>query len=238
MQRRDFVKAMIAATATAKAATGQQTAPPVVQKLPPAAPKAPGPVPWSRGLLDVKPLPMTPLVPDAVAETNTHFFIDTQMATLRRLGEIFMPPGKGSLKGYPSAIEAAAPEFLDFLIGSSPADRKQMYQSGLDRLETEAKEKFGISFAHASAAQADQLIRPWLRAWMNEHPPTEEHALFINIAHMDFRTATINSQAWADAARAAGKPAPDVDLYWYPVDPDLRDADSRKAAARRGTAVN
>lgn len=237
MQRRDFVKAMIAATATAKAAAGQQTAPPVVQKLPPAAPKAPGPVPWSRGLLDVKPLPMTPLVPDAVAETNTHFFTDTQMATLRRLGEIFMPPGNGSLKGYPSAIEAAAPEFLDFLIGSSPADRKQMYQSGLDRLETEAKEKFGISFAHASAAQADQLIRPWLRAWMNEHPPTEEHALFINIAHMDFRTATINSQAWADAARAAGKPAPDVDLYWYPVDPDLRDADSHKAAARRGTAV-
>ena len=231
MQRRDFVKAMIAATAAAKAsvghATGQQTAPPVAQKLPPAAPKAPGPVPWSRGLLDVKPLPMTPLVPDAVAETNAHFFTDTQMATLRRLGEIFMPPAKG----YPGATEAAAPEFLDFLIGASPEDRQQMYQSGLDRLEAESKQKFSISFAQTSAAQADQLIRPWLRPWMNDHPPAEQYALFINTAHMDFRTATVNSQAWADAARAAGKQVPDVDLYWYPVDPDLR----RETASRRSS---
>jgi len=233
MQRRDFVKAIIAATATAKAAvghaTGQQTAPPVAQKLPPAAPKAPGPVPWSRGLLEVKPLPMTPLVADAVAETNAHFFTDTQMATLRRLGEIFMPPAKG----YPGATEAAAPEFLDFLIGASPEDRRQMYQSGLDRLEAESKQKFSASFAQASAAQADQLIRPWLRPWMNDHPPAEQYALFINTAHMDLRTATVNSQAWADAARAAGKQVPDVDLYWYPVDPDLR-----REAASRQSSVN
>jgi hypothetical protein len=229
MQRRDFVKAMIAATATAKAAVGQQTAPAVAQKLPHSAPKAPGPVPWSNGLLEVKPLPMTPLVADAVAETNAHFFSDTQLATLRRLGEIFMPPAKG----YPGATEAAAAKFLDFLIGASPQDRQQMYLSGLDRLEDESKQKFNVSFAHASAAEADQLIRPWLRPWMNDHPPTEPNALFINIAHMDLRTATTNSQAWADAARAAGKQAPDVDLYWYPVDPDLR-----REAATRQTAAN
>jgi gluconate 2-dehydrogenase subunit 3-like protein len=229
MQRRDFVKAMMAATVATKAAMGQQTAPPVKQKLPPAAPKAPGPVPWSRGLMEVKPLPMTPLTPDAVAQTDAHFFSGVQIATLRRLGEIFMPPSKGR----PGATEAGAPEFLDFLIGASPADRQHMYLSGLDRLEAEARQKFSVSFSAASAAQADQLIRPWLRAWMSEHPPTEEYTLFINIAHSDFRTATINSQAWADAARARGEQAPDVDLYWYPVDPDLRREGSPSANPRR-----
>jgi hypothetical protein len=229
MQRRDFVKAIMAAStaATAKAALGQQTAPPVAQKLPPAAPKAPGPVPWSHGLMEVKPLPMTPLVADAVAETESHFFTAGQMATLRRLGEIFVPP----LKGHPGASEAAAPEFLDFLIGASPQDRQHMYVTGLDRLEAESKQTFGASFANVSAAQADQLIRPHLRAWMNEHPPAEEYALFINIVHHDLRTATVNSQAWADAAVARGQQVPDIDLYWYPVDPDLRreDAPNRRS---------
>jgi len=32
----------------------------------------------------------------------------------------------------------------------------------------------------------------------------------------------MNSQAWSDAAHRAGQRPPDVDLYWYPVDPDLR----------------
>ena len=167
--------------------------------------------------MDVKPLPMTPLVPDAVAQTNATFFTAQQMATLRRLGEILKP----AYKGYPSATEAGAPEFLDFLLGVSPADRQQMYQSGLDRLDSEARQHFQKSFAEVDAAQADQLIRPWLRPWLNEHPPTEPYELFINMAHNDIRAATENSQPWSEAAQKAGKPAPNVDLYWYPVDPDL-----------------
>jgi len=133
MQRRDFVKAIVAATVAAKAATAQQ---PVA--LPPAAPKAPAPEPWMRGLLETKPLAMTPIVPDAVAQTSTHFFTETQTATLRHLSELLQPP----YKTYPGAVEAGAPDFLDFLIGVSPADRQQMYQSGLDRLESEAHQRF------------------------------------------------------------------------------------------------
>ena len=45
--------------------------------------------------MEVKPLPMTAIVPDAVAQTNAHFFSAQQMATLRRLSEILMPPLKG-----------------------------------------------------------------------------------------------------------------------------------------------
>jgi len=224
MKRRDFVKAMMAATASVSARTvlGQQ-APPA--QAPPVAPVstalpavAPAPVPWMEGLMQMKPLPLSPLSPDTVAETNAHFFSDRQLAALRRLSEIFMPP----YQGHPGAAEAGTAEFLDFLIGVSPADRQKMYQTGLDRLDTEAAEHFGVSFAAVNAEQADQLLRPWLRTWMSDHPPTEPYADFINIAHSDIRAATVNSQAWSDAARVAGKEAPNTDLYWYPVDPDLR----------------
>jgi hypothetical protein len=230
MRRRDFVKGILAATAAAKTMAGQQgTAPAAASAapaaaatpmMPPAAPVAPGPVPWMRGLLDVKPLAMSPLVPDAVAQSDARFFNEQQTATLRRFAELLMPP----LKGYPGALEAGTPEFLDFLIGASPRDRRQMYLAGLERLDAEARRQFGVSFARTDKAQADTVIRPWLRAWMNEHPPTEPFAHFINVAHSDIRTATVNSQAWNEAAIAAGKHSPGVDLFWYPVDPDMRRA--------------
>jgi Gluconate 2-dehydrogenase subunit 3 len=207
----------MAATVTAKAAMGQEAAP-VKPPTPATTTPPPGPVPWTRGLSAAKPLPMTPLVPDAIAETNTQYFSDQQMATLRRLGELFMPASKG----YPGAAEAGATEFLDFLIGVSPPDRQQVYTSGMDRLEAEAKQKFGVSFAMLKADQADQLIRPWLRAWISERPPTDPYEHFINVVHSDIRTATINSQAWSDAAIAKGLHTPEVGLYWYPIDPDLR----------------
>jgi len=213
MRRRDFVKAIVAASATAKTMLGQQSVSPVAPSVPPATPTAPGPVPWMRGLMEVKPLPIASIVPDAVAQTNAYFFNEQQLATLRRLSEILLPP----LKGYPGAQEAGTPEFIDFLIGVSPTERQQMYQSGLDRLDSEAKQHFGVAFSRLDKPHADQLIRPWLRTWMTDHPPTEPYARFINIAHSDIRTATINSQAWSDAR----KKAPDMELYWFPVDPDI-----------------
>lgn len=217
MQRRDFVKAIVAATVTAKTAVGQQAATSVAPGAPAPTATAPGPLPWMRGLMEVKPLPMTAMVADAVAQTNAHFFSEEQMATLGRLCEILLPP----MKSYPGAKDAGTPEFLDFLIGVSPADRQQMYQAGLDRLESEAKQRFSISFAAVNPAQADQLLRPWLRTWMTDFPPTEPYEHFINVAHSDIRTATINSEAWSQAAHAAGKQTPDVGLFWFPIDPDL-----------------
>jgi hypothetical protein len=92
-----------------------------------------------------------------------------------------------------------------------------MYQSGLDRLDSEAKLRFGVTFSALEKSQADQLLRPWLRTWMTDHPPVEPYEHFINIAHSDIRTATINSEAWSKAREQA----PDMDLYWFPVDPDI-----------------
>jgi hypothetical protein len=171
-----------------------------------------------RGLLETKPLPILPLVADAVGRSDARFFSEPQFAALRRLCELFEP----AAAGYPGAIEAGTPEFLDFLIGASPRDRQQMYQSGLDRLEAEARQRFGEAFAQVTEAQADQLIRPWLRTWMSDHPPTEPYERFINLAHADIWQATVNSQAWSEAAQRAGKSTPGIDLYWFPIDPDLR----------------
>jgi len=221
MRRRDFVKGILAASAAAKALGAQQAAPavaPVAQHvLPPPEPVAPGPTPWMRGLTDVKPLELSTLVPDAVAQTDAHFFNAQQTGTLRRLCALFMPP----MKGFPGALDAGAPEFLDFLVGASPRGTQQMYLEGLDWLDEQAMSKFNATFAKATDAQADAVIRPWLRTWMGEQLPTELHAGFINQAHSDIRTATANSQGWSEAARAAGYRSSGVDLYWYPVDPNM-----------------
>lgn len=223
MERREFVKALLASSISARTMLGQtaptQVAPSAPSPTPPgsAAPPAPGPVPWMRGLMEVKPLPLTPLVPDAVAQTNAFFFTPEQLATLRQLCEVLLPP----LQGYPGAIDAGAPEFLDFLLSVSPVDRQEMYRMGLNRLDAEARQKFGVPFDAVNAAQAGQLIQPWLRTWMSDHPPTEPYANFMNTAHSDIRTATINSQAWSKAAVAAGDDPPGEGLYWYPVDPDI-----------------
>jgi hypothetical protein len=181
-----------------------------------------------RGLQEVKPLPMLPLSADAIGGPVAQFFSAGQMATLRRLGEIFQP----AHDGHPGSTEAGAPEFLDFLISVSPIERQRMYREGLDRLDKEAHSKFGVAFSAVTEAQADQLIRPWLRTWMTDHPPTEPYAQFINLAHLDIRTATANSQAAAETARKAGQQPPNVDLYWYPVVPDVlhegAEADKRR----------
>jgi len=232
MRRRDFVKAMVAASASAKTVLGQQSTTPVAPSVPPAVPStaatAPGPVPWMRGLMEVKPLSIGSTVADAVARTDAYFFNEAQLATLRRLSDILMPP----LRGFPGAKEAGTAEFLDFLIGVSPAHRQQMYQSGLDRLDAEAKQRFDVAFSNVDSTQADQLIRPWLRTWMIDHPPTEAYARFINIAHSDIRTATINSEVWCKARQQA----PEMELYWFPVDPDIHregPASVRRSAPKR-----
>lgn len=229
MRRREFVKVFAAASVSAKTLLGQQSATQVAPSAPPpapvagtaaariAAPTAPGPVPWMRGLMESKPLSMVPLVPDAVADTKAHFFTDAQLATLRQLSEVLLPP----MRGFPGAIDAGAPEFLDFLIGVSPPDRQEMYRAGLDRLDHEAKSKFGVPFAGVNAAQADVLIRPWLRKWMQDHPPEEPYARFINMAHADIRTATLNSKVYNDATQTAEDRETTAGLYWYPVEPDL-----------------
>jgi Gluconate 2-dehydrogenase subunit 3 len=236
MKRRDFVKAAITTVAavTAPAAIAQQAPAPAT-----APPEAPG---RGRGGYQSTLPPMSPATnADLVATGEPHFFNHQQFATLRQLCALMMPP----LNGFPSAVEAGAPEFLDFLVGATPAgrqqsyvatlvgsaparqvvtgstDRRQMYVAGLERLESDAQRRFSKSFAALNPNQADALLAPALAPWMADHPPRDSFQRFINVAHQDIRTATMNSAAWNAAATAAGERATGTGSYWMPIDPRI-----------------
>lgn len=225
MRRRDFVKGIVAVPIAAQTLLGQQTAAPTQTQVP-APTQAPAttslvPPPAQlgrRGMGDFKAPPITTVVPDAIAAPEVRFFTETQLATLRRLSDLLMPP----LDDYPGALVAEAAEFLDFLVGASPVDRQLLFRSGLDHLNVEARKQFGKTFAELDAAQADKIVRPGLATWMSDHPPTEPFQHFMALAHEDIRMATMNSAAWSVAALAAGDRAPGVGLYWSPIDPDLK----------------
>ncbi|MDE1177422.1 MAG: gluconate 2-dehydrogenase subunit 3 family protein [Edaphobacter sp.] len=231
MKRRDFVKGLAVATVTAGAAAGQQSG--SQAQNPPPAPNAtdqgtmavqPSAASSSRARSRVEEMahfhtPNIPVTqPDLLATTDARYFTAVRYATLVHLCEILMPAGDD----VPSAIKAGTPEFLDFYIGASPADQQAMYNDGLDRLNADCLKQCSVPFAKADAKQADSVIRPHLRGWMNDHPPREGHVRFINLAHRDIRTATINSPAWAIAAEASGERTPGVGLYWHPIDPGIQ----------------
>jgi hypothetical protein len=231
MKRRDFVKGLAVTTAAASTALGQQkksssnaTTPPNTstttqgeQAVAPNTASAPAAQARQARLMNVK-TPNIPISqPDTVAVTEVRYFTAARYATLTRFADLLMPASQG----YPGALQAGAPEFLDFLIGASPADRQAMYNDGLDRLNADCLKKSGVSFAKASASQADAVIRPYLKGWINDHPPIEKHENFIALSHRDIRMATTNSIAWAQAAEAAGDRTPGVGLYVHPIDPGI-----------------
>ena len=229
MQRRDFVKGIAAASAVASTALAQQKQPAPTPTDPAAMPQGTAAVNPAQGAgrtaqaaqsrmaqFHTPNIPSS--VPDVAALTDAHFFSPLQYATLEHLCDIMMP----AMNGYPSANAAGTPEFLDFLIGESPADRKKMYTSGLDRLQADAMKQYHVAFSKVTAEQADSLIRPHLEAWMSDHPPREPHKQFINLVHRDIRTATMNSQVYSAAAVAAGDRAPGVGLYVQPIEPTMR----------------
>lgn len=208
MLRRDFVRGLLTIGVAHKVLLGQQAAP---------APPPPAPVPWQLGLNPRTPLPQVTVAEDAAA-AELRFFSAAQMQTLTRLADVLVPP----VKDKPGALEAEVPAFLDFLIGSSPDARKQVYTGGLDWLESESQKKYNVAFVQLDENKAGALLTPWLRTWMNDHPPTETHADFINIAHDEIRTATVNSRAWFEATPPPSTNDPyNRSLYWYPIEPDV-----------------
>ena len=216
MLRRDFVRAMMSVGLAPKLLLSQQAANP--------APPPPAPVPWMLGLNPKTPLPHTE-VSDDIASTIERFFTPLQMAALVRLSGILLPP----IGEKPGALQAGTPLFLDFLIGSSTAARRKIYTDGLNWLNLESQKRYSKKFADLDDQQADSILKPLLRTWMNDHPPIELHADFVNIAHDDIRTATINSKSWSEPASPSSKTATREELYWYPIDPDIYERDSDEA---------
>ncbi|MBL8188386.1 MAG: gluconate 2-dehydrogenase subunit 3 family protein, partial [Acidobacteria bacterium] len=151
---------------------------------------------------------------DAAGDTTPRFFSAPQLAALRKLSAILMPP----LNNMPGALDASAPEFLDFLISKSPAERKQIYTTGLNTLNAQATKRFGKAFAEVTDAQAAELLAPLKQPWTYE-PPADPFARFLREAKQDVRTATINSREYATAASSGGRRGGGgLGQYWYPID--------------------
>ena len=150
---------------------------------------------------------------DVAGETTPRFFSAPQFAALKKLSEILMPP----LNNMPGALEAGAPEFLDFLIGKSPADRKQLYTAGLNTLNAQATKRFGKAFADVAEAQAAELLAPLKQPWTYE-PPADPFARFLREAKQDVRNATMNSREYATAGAAGSRRGGGIGQYWYPID--------------------
>jgi len=215
MKRRRFVQSLLAAPAVAPSA-GQ--APPPVTAQPNTPARQTPQQPQEIGQLAVTQ-------PDLVAETGQRFFTGDQFGALEKLAAVLVPP----LKGKPGALDAHAPEFLDFLIGVSPAERQSLYRNGLEELNRAAQQQFHTTFHALEAAQADAIIRPLLvaRYWSQEMPE-DPMKNFMAQVHDDLRTATTNSREWAGEASQApaeGRPRRFTrgrGLYWRPIDPVVR----------------
>jgi hypothetical protein len=197
MKRRRFFQTLAAAPA-ATALLGQQQ---------PAAP-----APAARQAASEEPKLETS-ASDQVADSVPHFFSAPQFAALCKLSGMLMPP----INGAPGALEAKAPEFLDFLIGESPADRQQVYKAGLDALNAQSAERYQKPFAELDATQADAILAPLHQPW-TYIPPADSLAHFLIVAKADVRTATVNSREYNTAGASGGRRMGGTGLYWYPID--------------------
>ena len=219
MKRRRFVKALVAAPVV-PAVMAQQPAtnnnsPAPNSPAPPPLEATTPPAPLNRTpTAAAAPTKLPTAVADEVADMNPKFFNAAQFSALRRLSEILMP----AINGAPSALDAKAPEFLDFLLSESPQERQLLYRSGLDRINAEAKKRFNKTFAETDQTQATAIMAPLKEPWTYD-PPADTLAAFLRAAKQDVRTATINSREYASAAGNAGnRRGSGLGLYWYPLD--------------------
>ena len=216
MKRRKFVQNLLVAPVAPAALAAQQIKP---QPTPQA--NAPAPV-VPRQRPEVPKLAVTQA--DLTSQPDRHFFTAEQFAALEKLGSVLMPP----IKGNPGAVEAGAPEFLDFLVGVSPEDRQNLYRDGLDGLNAQAQRHFDKAFGDLNSPQADAIIRPLLvaRFW-SKNLPADPMKNFMAQVHDDLRTATANSREWAAAEAASGRRQRgfnrSIGYYWKPIDPVVRD---------------
>jgi hypothetical protein len=150
---------------------------------------------------------------DSTSDSVVKTFNSAQFAALRKLGEIVMPAEQDT----PGATEAGAAEFLDFLIGVSPAPRVALYKTGLDRLNSDAQQRYHKSFSELTADQAAPILAPLRAAWSYK-TPSDPFAAFLLAAKNDLLTATTNSREYIAVVSQRRRSAGGVGLYWYPIE--------------------
>jgi hypothetical protein len=146
---------------------------------------------------------------EATAEPVRHFFTREQFAAMHRLGDLLVPAGPGR----PGASEANAAEFLDFLLSRSGHERQVLYSNGLDALQLESGKRYNRRFEDLTVEQAAVFLEP-LKTPSNLRGSPR----FLRAALDDLLMATFNSREYAEAQVAAGRRAPGMGTYWFPVD--------------------
>ena len=185
MRRREALKSMAALTAVVRAPAALAVA------TPQAAPS-------TEVSDELAPLPSAQ--PDEAGEpSGLRFFTSEEMTAFRRLADALLPRTRT-----PGALDAGAPEFLDFYLAGSSADRQKLYRDGVRRW--------------VAGGSLDPLQQPW-----TPEPPADPWGAFLRAAKEDLWRATVNSRAWAAAAEGQGRrrrggPAASVSTYWYPVE--------------------
>lgn len=224
MKRRKFVQSLLVAPAVPAVAAAQQSE--TQQNKPQQQPVPQANTPARQLPQQPQETPRLAVIQaDLASETDQRYFTPDQFACLQKLGIVLLPP----LQKHPGAIEAHAPEFIDFLISVSPADRQKLYKNGLDALNRQAKKQFDKHFSELDATQADSILGPLMvvRYWPQDLP-SDPLKNFIAQVHEDLRTATENSKEWADspaASPASGRRRGfnrSVGYYWRPIDPVVR----------------
>jgi hypothetical protein len=150
---------------------------------------------------------------DAASDAVVKTFNQAQFSGLRKLGGILMPASDAA----PGAPEAGAAEFLDFLIGVSPPDRVTLYKAGLDRLNSEAQQRYHKSFGEITAEQAEPILAPLHAPW-SYRGPSDSFAKFLLAAKSDLLAATANSREYITVVSQRRRGAGGVGQYWYPVE--------------------
>ena len=178
MKRRDVLKSMAGLAAAVKA-------PEAVFAQQPAAAEASE---------DAVALPLSQV--EEAGAPVARFFSDEEMATFKRLADVLAPRTRT-----PGAVDAGAPEFLDFYLAQSGPERQKLYREGLARLK--------------EASDLEPLLQPFREPW-SPVPPADPLEAFLRAAKDDLLRATFNSRAWAVASE--GRRRSSGGTYWYPVE--------------------
>lgn len=200
MKRRRFLQAAPVAAAFVPQSAGAQQQQQQQQQRPQATQSQ------QMGVANAPIVHLDTAMPDeAGTAVGPKFFTPTQFATFKKLCAILMPAGAN---GAPGAVEAQVPDFMDFLLSQSPADRQHMYRAGLDGLK-------GLDDANAA-----RMLVPLKQTWTYD-PPKDPVAKFLRQAKIDIRQATMNSREWVKSAGSSGggrRGVTGTGLYWNTLD--------------------
>ena len=174
MRRREFVKATLAASVSARSMMGQKRRPRWHHPRRRRSSEGRSTACAGSFAMDARPAGGEAAAHDAAGAGRRGAYQDIllhpggafNVAAAMRGADASAESRAGAL------IDAGAPEFLDFLISVSPADQQKMYVDGLNRLDAEAKQQFGIPFAGVKSATG-RRVDPAMVADVDDRPPAD-----------------------------------------------------------------